>query len=177
MSSSPKKRKKTHLYSASSTHSPASSTLTASHPPPQNGKARATRNTTPASAHKRNRADTTEQRAHNGRPDLTPRRDKLTQQSVPGRRHGNGIAPTMPPQPHKHTTSLPLQRQPREKHQPVQFHRHCSADPNANDHPSKRGKKKVKKKFISDLRHLSKDKKKKCKEVLILKKKNKKFIL
>ncbi|KAK5611390.1 hypothetical protein CRENBAI_017398 [Crenichthys baileyi] len=56
----PDKPTKQHPHSASSTHSPAPS-------PP---------------AHRRNRADTVERRAHNGAPNPTPRRHKLTWQEV-----------------------------------------------------------------------------------------------
>ncbi|KAK5617972.1 hypothetical protein CRENBAI_023972 [Crenichthys baileyi] len=53
-------------------------------------------------------------RAHNGTPDPTLRRDKLTRQeaaSTWGR-----CPPPRPPQPHKHTTSAPLQQLAREKY-------------------------------------------------------------
>ncbi|KAK5622497.1 hypothetical protein CRENBAI_002672 [Crenichthys baileyi] len=70
-------------------HTQAPSTPTASYPHHtvrRDSKARALRNAVPAPAHRRNRADTVEHRAHNRAPDPTPRRDKLTQQEVPGQR-------------------------------------------------------------------------------------------
>ncbi|MEQ2236099.1 hypothetical protein ILYODFUR_008997 [Ilyodon furcidens] len=72
----------------------------------RDGNARAPRNATPA------RADTTEHRAHNGTPDPTLRWDKLTQQEVPGQQQASRgwRPPPHPLQPHKHTTSPPLQR-------------------------------------------------------------------
>ncbi|KAK5617306.1 hypothetical protein CRENBAI_008004 [Crenichthys baileyi] len=73
----------------SSTHSPAPSTPTSSHPhntARRNSKPRAPHNAVPAPAHRRNRADTIEHRAHNGALDPTPRRDRLTRQEVPGQR-------------------------------------------------------------------------------------------
>ncbi|MED6252686.1 hypothetical protein ATANTOWER_015360 [Ataeniobius toweri] len=55
---------------------------------------------------------TTEHHTHNGPPDPTPRRDKLTPQEVPGA-GGPHHAPAT-----KHTTSPPLQQQcHRRKHQ------------------------------------------------------------
>ncbi|MED6291353.1 hypothetical protein CHARACLAT_022688 [Characodon lateralis] len=50
----------------------------------RNNKARAPLNATPASAHKRNRANTTQHHTHNELPDPTPRRDRLIRQEVPG---------------------------------------------------------------------------------------------
>ncbi|MEQ2254795.1 Sodium channel protein type 2 subunit alpha [Ilyodon furcidens] len=63
------------------------------------GKARALRDATPASAHKRNRVDTTEHHTQNRQPDLTPRWDNLTWQADPGQwqapgAHGPRHAPT-----------------------------------------------------------------------------------
>ncbi|KAK5606232.1 hypothetical protein CRENBAI_025037, partial [Crenichthys baileyi] len=97
---------KTHPHSTSSTHGPAPSTPTASCPPPYSapqGKARALRNATPGFEHRRNRVDTTEHRVHSGIPDGT---------NSPGKRSlARSKHPDKPPQPHKHTTSTPLQRQ------------------------------------------------------------------
>ncbi|MEQ2234780.1 hypothetical protein ILYODFUR_034878 [Ilyodon furcidens] len=47
---------------------------------------------TPASAHKHNRADITEYRTHNRPPNPTPRPDKLTQQEVSGQWHTPGAS-------------------------------------------------------------------------------------
>ncbi|MED6249184.1 hypothetical protein ATANTOWER_010584 [Ataeniobius toweri] len=80
---------KQHPHSASSTHSPAPSTSAVSRPHHtacHDGKARAPRNATPVAAHRRDRADTIEHRAHNGTPNPTPRWDKLIRQEVPGQR-------------------------------------------------------------------------------------------
>ncbi|MEQ2288624.1 hypothetical protein AMECASPLE_024592 [Ameca splendens] len=79
MSSTPEKPVKTH--------SPTPSTPVAScthHTAHHDSKARAPHNATPASAHKRSRADTSKHHAHNRPLDPTPRWDKLTQQEVPG---------------------------------------------------------------------------------------------
>ncbi|MEQ2272124.1 hypothetical protein XENORESO_015083 [Xenotaenia resolanae] len=76
----------THTHSASSTYSPAPSTLAAScphHTADCEGKAKAPRNATPANTHRRNRADTTEHRTHNRTPNPTPRWDKFIQHEVP----------------------------------------------------------------------------------------------
>ncbi|MED6265953.1 hypothetical protein CHARACLAT_030688 [Characodon lateralis] len=62
MSSTPEKPMKTHPHSTSSIHGPAPSTPAAfriNHTVRRNGKARALRNTTPASAHKCNRPSNT----------------------------------------------------------------------------------------------------------------------
>ncbi|MED6262199.1 hypothetical protein ATANTOWER_016040 [Ataeniobius toweri] len=63
----PQKAYKPHPHSASSTHSPASSTPATScpHDTAHHSKARAPHNATPAPAHRCNRADTTKQHAHN----------------------------------------------------------------------------------------------------------------
>ncbi|MEQ2285710.1 hypothetical protein AMECASPLE_034777 [Ameca splendens] len=95
---------KRHPHSASSTHSPAPSTPTASclhHTARHNSKARALHNATPAPGPRRNRADTIEHRTHNG----TPARGPLA-----SGKHSGPASPTTPPQPHRHTTSLQLQR-------------------------------------------------------------------
>ncbi|MED6266223.1 hypothetical protein CHARACLAT_033646 [Characodon lateralis] len=110
MSSIPEKPRKPHPDSASSTHSPTPSSPAASCPHNtvrRNGKARALRNTTSASAHSHNSVDTTEHRAHNRTPDPTPRRDKLTRQEVPGK-HPRPASPTTSPattQTHDITTA------------------------------------------------------------------------
>ncbi|MED6278398.1 hypothetical protein CHARACLAT_023382 [Characodon lateralis] len=74
MSSIPEKLMNTLPHSASSTHSPCLKhphhILTTEH---SDGKARAPCNAPPDSTHKRNRADTTECRTHNGTP--TPHQD------------------------------------------------------------------------------------------------------
>ncbi|MEQ2240549.1 hypothetical protein ILYODFUR_016178 [Ilyodon furcidens] len=85
----PEKPTKQHQHSASSTHSPAPSTPTASRPhhtARRGSKARAPRKAAPTPTHRHNRADTVKHRVHNGTPDPTPRRDKLTRQEVPGQR-------------------------------------------------------------------------------------------
>ncbi|MED6279795.1 hypothetical protein CHARACLAT_004409 [Characodon lateralis] len=109
---------KTNPQTTLSTHSPTPSIPAASCPPPYSmlqwqGKDPAQLH--PVSAYKR---DTTKHLTHIRPPDLTPRWDKLTWQAIPGQRHGPG-ANSPYSQPHKHTTSPPLQRQPREKHQPA----------------------------------------------------------
>ncbi|KAK5618660.1 hypothetical protein CRENBAI_014622, partial [Crenichthys baileyi] len=68
---------KTHPYSTSSATC-------------RKGKARAPGNATPASAYKRNRADTTEHCPHNRPPDPTPTPEKLTQQAVRDQCHATG---------------------------------------------------------------------------------------
>ncbi|MED6231941.1 hypothetical protein ATANTOWER_015086 [Ataeniobius toweri] len=56
----------------------------------RDGKARAPRNATPASTHRRNRADTTKHCAQNRTPDPTPRWGKLIWQEVPGPQQAPG---------------------------------------------------------------------------------------
>ncbi|MEQ2307767.1 hypothetical protein AMECASPLE_021562 [Ameca splendens] len=131
MSFIPEKPKMQHPHSTSSTHSHTPSTPTASRPHHtacRKVKARAPCNTTPASAHRCNRADTNEHQAHNGTPEPTPRWDKLTRQEVLG-----PASPTTPPQSHRHTTSLPLQRYPSrpppQTQQPAEQHTAKPAQP------------------------------------------------
>ncbi|MEQ2227408.1 hypothetical protein ILYODFUR_037479 [Ilyodon furcidens] len=83
------------------------------HPAPHHtvrcdGKAGPPRKANPASAHRRNRADTTEQSAHNGTPDPTPRWVKLTRQEVPGQRQAPGAG--IPHHTLRNHTNRPLQR-------------------------------------------------------------------
>ncbi|MEQ2229540.1 hypothetical protein ILYODFUR_019913 [Ilyodon furcidens] len=120
VSSIPKKPLKTNPHSANSTHSPAPSTPP--HPAPHHtvqsvAKAKAPPNVTPASAHKCNRADTTEQCAHNGTPDPTPRQNKLTRQEVPSQRQAPGTGvPHHAPRSHTNTP----------------HHHHCNNSPGRN---------------------------------------------
>ncbi|MEQ2283183.1 hypothetical protein AMECASPLE_008619 [Ameca splendens] len=139
----PKRPTKQHPHSTRSTHSPAPSTPTVSHPHHtacRDSKARAPHNAVHAPAHRHNRADTVEHRAHNGAP--TPRRGPHTMLSTPlptgttgqtpsstelttepppqdgtnspakrslaSGKHSRPASPILPPQPHRHTTSLPL---------------------------------------------------------------------
>ncbi|MED6260704.1 hypothetical protein ATANTOWER_026749 [Ataeniobius toweri] len=83
MSSTPKKLMKRHPHSATSTHSPTQGTqphAALHHTARRTDKATALRNATPASAHKRNQADATEHRNHNGSPTHT----KTGQTHLPG---------------------------------------------------------------------------------------------
>ncbi|KAK5611394.1 hypothetical protein CRENBAI_017402 [Crenichthys baileyi] len=102
----PKKPTEPHPQSACSTHSPAPSTPNTSCP---HHTVRRDSKATQAPAHRRNRADTIKHRAHNGTSDPTPRWDKLTQQEASSK-HSGSASPTTAPQPHKGTTSLPLQQ-------------------------------------------------------------------
>ncbi|MED6269260.1 hypothetical protein CHARACLAT_031370, partial [Characodon lateralis] len=89
---------KRHPHSASSTHSPAPSTPTAScphHTARHDSKARALRNATPAPGPRRNRADTIEHRTHNGTPNPTLRWEELTRPEVP-----QPVANTLGRRPH-----------------------------------------------------------------------------
>ncbi|MEQ2300228.1 hypothetical protein AMECASPLE_023131 [Ameca splendens] len=66
----------------------------------------------------------------------TPHHDgtnSSTKRSPASGRHPGPVSPTTPPSATKNTTSLLLQRLPREKHYPAQLHHRCPADPNTSD--------------------------------------------
>ncbi|KAK5598970.1 hypothetical protein CRENBAI_001090 [Crenichthys baileyi] len=67
-----RKLMKTHPHSASSTHSPTPRTHALHHTTRRDGKTLAQRNATPASAHKRIRAETTQHHTHNTPPPPHP---------------------------------------------------------------------------------------------------------